>query len=390
MLSKESSLDKRKLGVVAAEERSDEAATTPANVRSIVPRDSDPVTKLDRRSLSLPSPNSRKSRPPTETSSHSRDRVSMSDLIHVGIDVSKRQLDVAASQSKSIKQFPNTADGFQLLLRSLPPATQTQIVIESTGVYHFDLLVYLAENDYRVAVVPPGRVRAFAKAMNILAKTDELDATVLVKFSQHIEDLKFIAIPSENQRKLHALVTRRRQVIQLLTQEKNHREATKDKTAQNDITETIDFLEKRLQDLNRQIRELVDADDHWKPLAALLQSVPGVGPTTASTLIAELPELGQLNRQEIAALVGVAPFNRDSGQISKPRAIRGGRTSVRCVLYMTTITAMRCNPLIQELNQRLSNKGKPFKVRLVACIRKLLTILNSMVKNNANWRLQNA
>lgn len=313
----------------------------------------------------------------------------MSELIHVGIDVSKQQLDVASSQLRSINRFANTPDGFTLLLKSLPPATHTQVVMESTGVYHFDLLVYLAENNYPVAVVPPGRVRAFAKALNILAKTDKLDATVLVKFSQHIEDLKFTPIPSENQQKLHALVTRRRQIIHLLTQEKNHREATRDKITQSDIAQTITFLEKRLHELELQIRQLVDDDDQWKPLANLLQTVPGVGPTTAATLIAELPELGQLNRQQIAALVGVAPFNRDSGQNSKTRPVRGGRTSVRSVLYMTTITAMRCNPIIQALNERLSDKGKPFKVRLIACLRKLLTILNVMVKNNSDWRLAN-
>ena len=314
----------------------------------------------------------------------------MSEIVHVGIDVSKQQLDVASSQSRSLKAFANSPDGFQLLLKSLPPATHTQVVLESTGVYHFDLLVYLTENNYPVAVVSPGRVRAFAKAMNILAKTDKIDATVLVKFSQRIEDLRFAPIPSENQQKLHALVTRRRQVIHFLTQEKNHREATRDNTAQSDITQTIDFLEKRLHELNQQIQQLVDDDDQWKPLANLLQTVPGVGPTTAATLIAELPELGHLNRQQIAALVGVAPFNRDSGQTSKTRPVRGGRTSVRSVLYMATVAAMRCNPIIHALNQRLSEKGKPFKVRLIACLRKLITILNVMVKNNAEWRFQNA
>ncbi|MFO1044587.1 MAG: IS110 family transposase [Planctomycetaceae bacterium] len=226
--------------------------------------------------------------------------------------------------------------------------------------------------------------------MNILAKTDKIDATVLVKFSQRIEGLRFAVIPSENQRKLHALVIRRRQIIHFLTQEKNHREATRDMTAQDDITQTIDFLDKRLHELDQQIRQLVDDDDQWKPLAKLLQSVPGIGPITAATLISELPEIGQLNRQQIASLVGVAPFNRDSGQTSKTRPVRGGRTGVRSVLYMATVTAMRCNPVIQALNQRLSEKGKPFKLRLIACLRKLLTILNVMVKNNTTWNFQNA
>lgn len=314
----------------------------------------------------------------------------MSDLFHVGIDVCKQHLDVASSQSRSITRFTNSEEGFRLLLLSLPPAANSQVVMESTGIYHLDLLMFLVEHNYPVAVVSPARVRAFAHAMNILAKTDELDATVLVRFSQRVEELKFSAIPSENQQKMRALVTRRRQVVDLLTQEKNHREATRDSTAQSDIVATLEFLNQRLCELHRQIQELVNSDDQWKPLAQLLQSVPGVGPTTAATLIAELPELGQLNRQEIAALVGVAPFNRDSGQTSKTRTIRGGRAGVRNTLYMATVTAMRCNPAIRTLNGRLAEKGKPFKVRLIACLRKLLTILNTMVRTNTHWRLANA
>lgn len=317
----------------------------------------------------------------------------LSQLGHVGIDVSKQHLDVASSHSPSISRFTNNDDGFRQLLAALsalPTPGQVQVVIESTGVYHFDVLVFLVEHGYAVAVVSPARVRAFAHAMNILAKTDELDATVLVRFSQRVEELKFSVIPSENHQKLHALITRRRQVVDLTVQEKNHREATRDKTAQQDIAQTLDFLERRVRELDQQIREGIDSDDQWKPLSQLLQSVPGVGPTTAATLIAQLPELGQLNRQAIAALVGVAPFNRDSGQTSKSRCVRGGRTGVRTTLYMATVSAMRCNPLIRSLNDRLASKGKPFKVRLIACLRKLLTILNCMVKNNTHWKTENA
>lgn len=313
----------------------------------------------------------------------------MSDLHHIGIDVSKQHLDVASSTSKSINRFSNNDEGFQQLLQALPPTDLTQIVLESTGVYHFQLLVCLVEHGYAVAVVSPARVRAFAHAMNILAKTDQLDATVLVRFSQRVEELRFSVIPSENHQKLQALVTRRRQVVDLLTQEKNHREATRDKAARKDIEQTITFLTQKVSDLDQQIRNLVDSDDQWKPLTLLIQSVPGVGPTTAATLIAQLPELGELNRQQIAALVGVAPFNRDSGHSSRPRCVRGGRSDVRRTMYMATVSAMRCNPLIQSLNLRLSEKGKPFKVRLIACLRKLLTILNTMVKNNTHWKLKN-
>ena len=386
MLIKDSSTSDIKHGVRAAEERSDEAARTPADARSIVPGDAKPVAELDRRQPAHSSPNSRLNRsawqPP---SSHSRVRVAMSDLIHVGIDVSKQHLDIATSASRAIFRFSNDSAGFHKLLKSLPPASRTQVVLESTGIYHFELLVFLVERDYRVAVVSPARVRAFAHAMNILAKTDKLDATVLVRFSQRVEELKFAAVPSEKQQKIHALITRRRQLVEIQVQEKNHREAVRDQTVQDDIAKTLEFFNQRIDELNRQISELVDSDDQWKPLADLLQSVPGIGPTTAATLIAELPELGQLNRQEIAALVGVAPFNKDSGQTTKKRCIRGGRASVRNALYMATLAAMRFNPLVIAFNKRLAAQNKPFKVRLIACLRKLLTILNAMVKNNTHW-----
>lgn len=313
----------------------------------------------------------------------------MSDLVHIGVDVSKEQLDVASSQSAAIVRVSNDIAGFQKLLAELPAADRTQIVVESTGIYHFEMLLFLLERDYRVAVVSPTRVRAFAHAMNILAKTDQLDASVLVRFSQRVEELQFAAIPSENQQKLHALVTRRRQLVELLVQEKNHREATRDRTVQANIAKTIEFLKQQISELDRQIRQQIDADDHWNALAELLRSVPGIGPTTAATLIAELPELGQLNRQQVAALVGVAPFNRDSGQASRPRSIRGGRGSVRNALYMATLAAMRFNPIIKDFNQRLAQHNKPFKVRLIACLRKLLTILNIMVRNNTHWSLPN-
>ena len=313
----------------------------------------------------------------------------MSDLIHIGVDVSKEQLDVASSHSSSIVRVSNDIAGFQKLLSSLPEANRTQIVVESTGIYHFEMLVFLLERDYRVAVVSPARVRAFAQAMNILAKTDQLDASVLVRFSQRVEELQFAAIPSENQQKLHALVTRRRQLVELLVQEKNHREATRDRTVQANIAKTTEFLKQQISELDRQILQQIDSDDHWNSLAELLRSVPGIGPTTAATLIAELPELGQLNRQQIAALVGVAPFNRDSGQTSRSRSIRGGRASVRNALYMATLAAMRFNPLVKDFNQRLAQQHKPFKVRLIACLRKLLTILNIMVRNNTHWSLPN-
>ena len=375
-------------GVGAAEERSDEAAPTPTDARSIASRDSKPVAEQDRRRSPGSIPNSRLSRNALpRPSSHSRVRGdAISRFTHVGVDVSKRNLDVATSQSKSLLRVTNDQTGFHKLLKTLPPPDQAQIVVESTGIYHFDLFVFLAERGYRVAVVSPARVRAFAQAMNILAKTDSIDASVLVRFSQRVEELSFTPAPSENQQKLHALVTRRRQLIDLQVQEKNHLEATRDAAIKADVEILIKHLEDRIKDCDQQIARIIDDDEHWSPLAELLRTVPGVGPVTATTLIAELPELGQLNRQQIAALVGVAPFNRDSGQTSRTRSVRGGRTSVRNALFMAAFAAMKNNPVLKAFNQRLKEQNKPFKVRVIACVRKLLTILNTMVKNNTPWK----
>jgi transposase len=307
--------------------------------------------------------------------------------IHIGIDVSKQHLDVATSESNTIQRVSNDYDGFKKLLKQLPSPEDCQVVFESTGSYHFDLLVFLAEQNYLVAVVAPKRIRAFAQALNILAKTDAIDAHVIVRFSQRIDELQFTPVPSEKQQEIHALITRRRQLVALRIQEKNHLESTRNATVKQDIKQVIVLLDNRIKDIDKQIAELLDSDDEWKRLVEIITSVPGVGPGTAATLIAELPELGELNRQEIAALVGVAPFNNDSGKSSKPKVIRGGRKSVRNALYMAAFNATRSNPLLKAFFQRLRENGKPYKVCLTACLRKLLTILNVMVKNNTLWNL---
>jgi len=306
---------------------------------------------------------------------------------HVGIDVAKPHLDVSSSQTSAVKRFDNEPRGWEQLLAQLPPPDQCQIVLESTGAYHVELVDCLVERDYSVAVVLPSRVRDFARGMGWLAKTDAIDARLLVRYSQHAEDLVFSEKTSENQRELHALVTRRRQLVELLAQEKNHLEATRRPTMRRDIQQVIDLLQQRINTLDDQIAGLCQADEQSRRLRELLTSVPGVGPVTAVTLIAELPELGQINREEIAALVGVAPINADSGSTSKRRPIRGGRTTVRCALYMAAFNAARHNPVIRQFAQRLEAQGKPFKVRLTACMRKLLTILNTMVKTNTPWKL---
>jgi transposase len=309
--------------------------------------------------------------------------------VHLGIDVSKANLDVASSESSRLLRVANDPGGFQKLLEQLPPPDRCQIVLESTGAYHVELVDFLVERDYAVAVVLPSRVRNFARGLGWLAKTDVLDARLLVRYSQHAEELLFCEKTSENQRELHALVTRRRQLVDLLAQEKNHLEATRNPKMRGDIEQVIELLEQRIQTFDDQLAQFCEADEHSRRLRQLLISVPGVGPVTAITLIAELPELGQVNRQEIAALVGVAPMNNDSGPTSKHRQVRGGRTSVRCALYMAAFNAARCNPVIREFAQRLAAEGKPFKVRITACMRKLLAILNTMVKTNTPWKLAN-
>lgn len=310
-------------------------------------------------------------------------------ICHVGIDVAKPHLDVASSQASTVKRFDNEPGGLEQLLVQLPPPDQCQIVLESTGAYHLELVDCLVEHGYAVAVVLPSRVRDFARGMGWLAKTDAIDARLLVRYSQHAEDLVFSEKTPETQRELHALVTRRRQLVDLLAQEKNHLEATRRPTMRRDIQQVIDLFEQRIKTLDDQIAAHCEADEESRRLRQLLTSVPGVGPVTAVTLIAELPELGQINREEIAALVGVAPINADSGSTSKRRPIRGGRTSVRCALYMAAFNAVRHNPVIREFAKRLEAQGKPFKVRLTACMRKLLTILNTMVKTNTHWKVVN-
>lgn len=378
-------------GGKAAEERSDEADFPPAGDRSIPSRDSKPVPKQDRRRPGGVSPNSRLNRR-TPLSSHSRDRDNLPNTLafrHVGIDVAKPHLDVASSDSKAVLRFDNDRSGFEKLLPQLPPPEHCQIVLESTGVYHAALVEFLLDRNFQVAVVLPSRVRDFARGMGWLAKTDRIDAKLLVRFSMQADNLIFSQKPSENRQEMQDLVARRRQLIDLLAQEKNHLEAARRPTVRRDVQQVIDLLEQRIKTLDEQIASLCLADQQTQRLRELLISVPGVGPVTANTLIAELPELGQINREEIAALVGVAPINADSGTTSKRRQIRGGRTSVRSALYMAAFSALRHNPTIRDFTKRLKDQGKPFKVRVTAAMRKLLTILNAIVKSNTPWNLNN-
>jgi transposase len=302
----------------------------------------------------------------------------------VGIDVSKETWDVHIRPQGESKSFSADKEGFQQLLKFLPQPGSCLIVIEASGGYEADLLADLLDAEHIAARVNPRQIRDFAKSCGQLAKTDQLDAKVLALFGEKMEPPPTAKIRAA-QRELAALVTRRRQLIAMQTMERNRQDQARSKLAKRSIEKLLRTLKEEIDKVTADIRKLVEKDDDWRAKAQILESVPGVGPTTSATLVAELPELGDINRAQIAALAGVAPYNHDSGTQRGTRVIRGGRASVRSALYMATISAVRFNPVIKAFAQRLAAAGKPFKVRLIACMRKLLTILNVLVKTKQYW-----
>ena len=301
-----------------------------------------------------------------------------------GIDVAKDSLDFCVLPEETRQHLSYDAKGLKQLLRQLPDAGTCLIVAEATGGYQRRVVAELANAGHLVAVVNPRQVRDFAKGLGILAKTDRIDARVIALFGQHVRP-RTIAKNHEKQEELQQLVTRRRQLIDLRTAETNRQELRTSKPVQRSLQKVIHLLNKQIEGIEKKIAGVLESDDEYKAKGDIMQSVPGVGKVTTVSLLAELPELGSLNRQEITALVGLAPFNRDSGRFHGKRSIWGGRASVRSVLYMAALTARRCNPVIKAFAQRLEDQGKPFKVVLVACMRKLLVILNTLVKTNSHW-----
>ncbi|HEX4585578.1 MAG TPA: IS110 family transposase [Burkholderiaceae bacterium] len=307
---------------------------------------------------------------------------------NAGIDVSKDWLDVVFG-SRS-ERFANDAAGMESLTVLLRQEDIDLVVLEASGGYEAAAAAALHAAGIALAVVNPRQARDFAKSMGVLAKTDKVDAGVLRAFAdviaRHEKRSRFLhAVPDEQRAHLAALVTRRRQLLEMRTAESN-RLAMAHKAARKSLAVIIRALDKQLseidQDLERHIRE------HFKPLADLLRSVKGVGPVTSQALAATLPELGRLDRRAIATLVGVAPLACDSGKRRGSRHIWGGRAEVRHALYMATLTATRYNPVIRAFYERLLAKGKPFKVAMVASMRKLLTILNAMVRDGTPWNAQ--
>jgi transposase len=305
--------------------------------------------------------------------------------VYVGVDVAKDKLDLARSDDPQVRCFSNDPAGITQIVELLTSAKPAVIVIESTGGFERPLMDALLDACLPVALVHPGRVRHFAKGLGILSKTDRIDARVLLRFGQ-LAAPRLAEKRSKTAAELQALVTCRRQLTITRAQQSNRLGATSSKAARRSIESVIAALDKQVQSLDQQIRKLIDADDDFKHLDRLLQSVPGVGPTLSATLAVEMRELGEVNRQRLSALAGVAPFNHDSGKLAGKRSISGGRTAVRGVLYMATVAAVRFNPVIKAFSERLKAAGKPGKLRIVACMRKLLTLLNAMVRENLTWQ----
>lgn len=306
--------------------------------------------------------------------------------LYVGIDVSKGKLDLARSDADAVASFPNDAAGIAAVVRLLSAAgpALAMAVVEATGGLERPLLEALLDAGLSAALVHPGRVRYFARGLGVLAKTDRIDGRVLVRFGQ-LAGPRLAEKRSENQAELADLVTCRRQLTATRAQQLNRRRTTSSKAALRSLDAVIAALDRQVEALDNRIRELIDADDDFRHLDKLLRSVPGVGPTLSATLTAGLRELGEVDRRQVGALAGVAPYDEQSGRRDGPRSIRGGRTALRCVLYMATLSAIRSNPVIAAFAARLRAAGKRAKVVITACMRKLLTLINAMVRDGLTW-----
>jgi transposase len=301
----------------------------------------------------------------------------------VGIDVSKPTLDVCILPTGEFFQVSNDSAGIGELLKKVRPLSPERVVIEATGGYEMEAAVTLFLARFKVCVVNPRQVRDFARADGQLAKTDRIDAGVIAKFGERmLPEVRELA--DEALRELDALVTRQRQLQQMVTAEKN-RMGTAAAALRPRIQVHIDWMEQEMALIDADLEQAIKKNTAWQEKVVVYSSAPGIGKKTAQKLVAELPELGLLDGKQISALVGAAPFPRDSGAYKGQRRIRGGRATVRCALYMATLTAIRWNPVIKAQYTRLRERGKPFKVAMIACLRKLLVILNTMARTNTLW-----
>lgn len=306
----------------------------------------------------------------------------------VGIDVSKESLEVAIYSQETIHSYANTPVGQAELVDCLKPLNPTLIVLEASGGYEIEPALTLMADGLPVAVVNPARVRNFARAYGRLAKTDPIDAHVLAHFAQAVRP-RVRSLQSEQETHLTNLVRRRRQVVAMLTAEKNRLYTTSIRLKEG-VKKHIQFLQAEEDELAAEIAKQIQALPQWREKEQILRSVPGIGPVNAATLLAELPELGTTSRQKIAALAGVAPYNQDSGKKRGRRKTGGGRGGVRSAFYMACLSASQHNPVIKRFYERLIANGKETKVALTACMRKLLSILNAMLRKMEPWRLVNS
>ena len=308
----------------------------------------------------------------------------------VGIDVSKEWLDLHIRGAECpVSRVPNSSEGHAQLVTVLRAVSVERIVLEACGGYERLVVAELVSAGLPVIVVNPRQVRDYAKALGRLAKTDQIDAEVLARFAESVRP-EIRSLPTEAERKLGDLLARRRQLMEMRTMELNRLPQAHVREVKKDVQQVIDFLNKRLRDVDRDLDEQIRESPAWQQRVEVLKSVPGIGDQTARTLLAELPELGKCSRREIAALVGVAPMNRESGQWRGRRMITGGRGTIRQMLYMAALSASRSNPVIRKFYTRLLAAGKVKKLALTACMHKLLTILNAMVRTQKKWQAATA
>jgi transposase len=308
----------------------------------------------------------------------------MREETYAGIDVSKDYLDVVILPTGEYSRYDNDEKGIEQLVTRLKEVSVKGIVMEPSGGYETAVGLALWADDLPISIVNARQVRDYGKAVGKLAKTDRIDAAIMAEFAERIKP-PVRPLRDEDALDLKALMKRRAQLKDMITAELNRKKMAP-KAIKPNIQAHIDYMKKELDDLDKELRQRIEASPIWKVKDNLLQSIPGVGKVLSATILAHLPELGRLNRRKIAALVGVAPFNRDSGYRKRQRSIWGGRASVRKILYMAAIASTRYNPVIKDFYERLVAKGKAKKVALVACMRRLLTIMNAILKTGTAWQ----
>jgi transposase len=342
------------------------------------------VTELGTLSaLSINNPDSRSGR---RVSPHSQGRDMMEAPRFVGIDVSKVRLDVCVRPESETAQFVRDGEGIKALVERMQQIAPRIVVLEATGGFEAPVVAALADGGIAVAVVNPRQIRDFAKASGRLAKTDAIDAEAIAHFAEAIKP-EPRPLLDEQAREFKALVARRRELVDMIVREKNRQHQAVEKRVIKDLKAHIRFLESRLETIDGDIDGAVRSSPLWRAKEDLLRTVPGVGPRTARTLLAEMPELGSLSRRKIASLAGLAPMNRDSGMWRGKRMIQGGRRSVRSALYMAALIASKHNPLFKTYYQRLLSGGKAKKLALLAIARKLLVALNAMIRDSKPWKI---